>query len=104
MAIIIPNDRANTAMISSMKLFQDGKFNSSTLVDIRVADVQNLPPVFQSSLMAIVEEDAPINTHVITVQATDGDRGAPRPIIYDLVTSTYYSSRLFLFTYLFVYF
>lgn len=59
-------------------------------MDIRVSDVQNLPPVFHNSLTAIVEEDALINSHVITLQATDGDRGAPRPVVYDLLSSTYY--------------
>jgi hypothetical protein len=52
-----------------------------------VLDVQNLPPVFQSSLTSIVEEDAEIGTPVITVQAKDGDRGVPRPIVYDLLSS-----------------
>lgn len=50
-------------------------------------DVQNLPPVFQSSLTAIVQEDAAIGTRVITLQAKDGDRGIPRNIVYDLITS-----------------
>lgn len=67
----------------------DGELNSSTTMDIRVSDVQNLPPVFHNSLTAIVEEDALINSHVITLQATDGDRGAPRPVVYDLLSNPY---------------
>lgn len=34
-----------------------------------------------------MQEDAPIGTHVLTIQAKDGDRGAPRTIVYDLRTS-----------------
>lgn len=70
---------------------QDGEFNSSIICEIRVLDVQNLPPTFQSSLTAIVQEDAPPNTHVITLQAKDGDRGSPRNIYYDLSSSTYWN-------------
>ncbi|XP_065199853.1 cadherin-87A [Planococcus citri] len=67
----------------------DGKYRSNTTCEIRVLDVQNSPPIFQSSLTAIVEEDAPIGTRVLTVKAKDGDRGAPRAIDYDLISNPF---------------
>lgn len=50
-------------------------------------DVQNTPPIFQGSLAAVIDEDSPIGTLVMTIQARDGDRGQPRKIAYDLITS-----------------
>lgn len=34
-----------------------------------------------------MQEDAPINTLVMTVQARDGDRGMPRKVVYELLSS-----------------
>jgi len=56
-------------------------------------DVQNTPPVFLSSLTGVVSEDAEIDTVVLTAQARDGDRGDPRRIVYELVTSKYIHSK-----------
>lgn len=50
-------------------------------------DVQNRPPVFQGSLAAVINEDSPIGTLVMTIHAKDGDHGQPRKIVYDLLTS-----------------
>lgn len=61
--------------------------NSSTVVNVDVGDVQDTPPKFIGSLTAEIGEDAPINTLVMTVHAEDGDRGAPRKIVYELVNS-----------------
>lgn len=52
-------------------------------------DVQNSPPIFQGSLAAVIDEDSAIGTLVITFQAKDGDRGQPRKIFYDLVSSRF---------------
>lgn len=52
-------------------------------------DVQNSAPIFQGSLAAVIDEDSPIGTLVMTIQAKDGDRGQPRKIVYDLVTSKF---------------
>lgn len=60
---------------------------SNASLEIRVKDIQNSPPVFQGSLAAIIDEDSPIGTLVMTVVARDGDRGQPRKIIYDLISS-----------------
>lgn len=49
--------------------------------------MQNSPPVFQGSLAAVIDEDSPIGTLVMTFHAKDGDRGQPRKIVYDLLTS-----------------
>lgn len=65
--------------------FQDGKLNSTTSLGVQIVDVQNTPPVFQGSLAAVVSEDTPIGTLVMTVVARDGDRGQPRKIVYDLL-------------------
>lgn len=58
--------------------------------EIRVIDVQNSPPLFPGSLAAVIDEDSPIGTLVMTIQAKDGDRGQPRKIVYDLITSKLY--------------
>lgn len=52
-----------------------------------MVDVQNSPPVFQGSLATIISEDSPIGTLVMTLQARDGDKGAPRKIFYDLISN-----------------
>lgn len=66
---------------------QDGLNNGTTGVEIKVADIQNSPPEFLDSLTGVVREDDPIGTLVMTVKARDGDRGMPRKMIYELVTS-----------------
>ncbi|XP_050101039.1 cadherin-87A isoform X1 [Anopheles aquasalis] len=65
----------------------DGLFNASAGLEIHVRDVQNSPPVFQGSLAAVINEDSPIGTLVMTIHARDGDRGQPRKIVYELVTN-----------------
>jgi hypothetical protein len=65
----------------------DGLFNATTNVEVRVIDVQNSPPVFQGSLATIISENSTIGTLVLTLQARDGDKGAPRKIVYDLVSN-----------------
>jgi hypothetical protein len=66
---------------------QDGLNNKTTGVEIKVADIQNSPPEFLDSLTGVVREDDPIGTLVMTVKARDGDRGMPRKMFYELVTS-----------------
>lgn len=51
-----------------------------------------MPPIFLGSLTTVISEDIPIGTHILTVNAKDGDRGEPRNIIYDLIQSK--STRL----------
>ncbi|XP_072154327.1 cadherin-87A isoform X2 [Bemisia tabaci] len=63
----------------------DGMHNTSASIEITVGDVQDTPPVFVGSLTGVVREDAPIGTLVMTVQARDGDKGQPRPVVYDLI-------------------
>lgn len=65
----------------------DGMFNTTTTVVVKVTDVQNRPPVFLGSMSSVVSEDVPVGTYVMTVKATDGDRGIPRKIHYSLVTN-----------------
>nr|XP_040218321.2 cadherin-87A isoform X1 [Anopheles coluzzii]XP_049463650.1 cadherin-87A isoform X1 [Anopheles coluzzii]XP_049463651.1 cadherin-87A isoform X1 [Anopheles coluzzii]XP_049463652.1 cadherin-87A isoform X1 [Anopheles coluzzii]XP_049463653.1 cadherin-87A isoform X1 [Anopheles coluzzii]XP_049463654.1 cadherin-87A isoform X1 [Anopheles coluzzii] len=65
----------------------DGLYNASAGLEIHVRDVQNAPPVFQGSLAAVINEDSPIGTLVMVIQARDGDRGQPRKIVYELVTN-----------------
>lgn len=54
---------------------------------MKVGDIQNTAPVFLGSLTGVIQEDDPIGTLVMTVQARDGDRGDPRKIHYELLTS-----------------
>lgn len=67
----------------------DGMFNATAGLEIHVKDVQNSPPVFQGSLAAVINEDSKIGTLVMMIHARDGDRGQPRKIVYELVTSEY---------------
>lgn len=61
--------------------------SNTTAVSIKVGDVQDTPPYFEGNLTTEVDEDAPINTLVMTVHAEDGDRGIPRKIVYELINS-----------------
>lgn len=54
-------------------------------MEIHIKDVQNEPPVFQGALTAVISEDSPIGTLVLTVVAKDNDKGNPRKIVYDLM-------------------
>ncbi|KAF5276236.1 hypothetical protein FQR65_LT04041 [Abscondita terminalis] len=65
----------------------DGALNSTTPVVISVVDVQDTPPRFLGLKNVAIDEDVPINSLVLTVYAEDGDRGAPRRIIYELVNN-----------------
>ncbi|CAH0559618.1 unnamed protein product [Brassicogethes aeneus] len=65
----------------------DGELSSTTNVTVSVGDVQDTPPQFIGNLTAEISEDAPINTLVMKVHAEDGDRGAPRKIVYELVNN-----------------
>ena len=65
----------------------DGVHETQANFEVRVKDVQDKPPVFQGALSAIIDEDSPINTLVLKIQARDGDTGEPRKIVYDLLTS-----------------
>lgn len=75
----------------------DGKFNTSLLLEITIDDVQNKPPQFIGSSTCIVHENQPIDKTIMTIQALDGDivslddhlpgkfAQTGRPILYDLV-------------------
>lgn len=71
----------------TLLFLKDGELNSTTLVTIAVGDVQDTPPKYIGQLEAEIEEDAPINTLIMTVHAEDGDRGSPRKIVYELINS-----------------
>lgn len=89
-AVVVLNDTLdyNENMIYQILLSaSDGFHNATTSLEIHVADVQNTPPMFQGSLAAVINEDSPIGTLVMTIQARDGDKGQPRKIIYDLITN-----------------
>lgn len=82
-----PRSQATNHFCTSEFSSQDGLNNETTGVEIKVADIQNSPPEFLDSLTGVVREDDPIGTLVMTVKARDGDRGMPRKMIYELVTS-----------------
>lgn len=54
-----------------------------------MGDIQDTPPYFDGNLTSQIEEDAEINTLVMTVHAEDGDRGIPRKIVYEIAESKY---------------
>lgn len=89
-AAIVLEDKLNyneNMLFKLSLLTTDGLFNATTSMELRVVDVQNSPPVFQGSLSAIISEDSPIGTLVLTLQARDGDKGAPRKIVYDMISN-----------------
>lgn len=58
-------------------------------VNVTVQDINDNPPVFKSSqYQAKIEEDAPIGSSVLKVEATDRDEGDNGAIIYQLVEGT----------------
>ncbi|XP_039957046.1 cadherin-87A [Bactrocera tryoni] len=89
-AAVVLNDTLNynQRMIYHFQIeATDGVHKSQTNFEVRVKDVQDKPPVFQGSLSAVIDEDSPIGTLVLKVQARDGDTGEPRKIVYDLLTN-----------------
>ncbi|KAG1695314.1 Cadherin-87A [Nymphon striatum] len=86
-ASILLQEPVNYAEQNSYRLklsATDGSLNTSTIVIIKVTDIQNSPPIFIGSLTGIVREDAPVGTLVMTLKAVDGDMGNPRPVRYSL--------------------
>ncbi|XP_055375511.1 cadherin-87A [Condylostylus longicornis] len=65
----------------------DGIYYTNETFEVRLKDVQNKPPVFDSPLVAIIDENAPIGTTVLKIHAHDADTGDPRKIYYDLLTN-----------------
>ncbi|RZF35066.1 hypothetical protein LSTR_LSTR009658 [Laodelphax striatellus] len=65
----------------------DGVHQVQTGLQVKVQDVQNMPPVFVGSLTGVIREDDPIGTLVTTFVARDGDKGQPRKIQYELITN-----------------
>ena len=45
-------------------IFQDGRYNTTETVSVKVSDVQNRPPIFVGSLTGIVDEDAPVVSYI----------------------------------------
>ncbi|XP_043212632.1 cadherin-87A-like, partial [Amphibalanus amphitrite] len=71
--------------ISVALLASDGRFTAAGRALIGVQDVQNSPPSFSGSRTAVVDEGAAIGTVVLTVAAADGDSGAARPVVFEMV-------------------
>jgi hypothetical protein len=89
-AVVILKDKLdyNENMIFQILLSaSDGFHNATTSLEIHVLDVQNTPPIFQGTLAAVINEDSPIGTLVMTILARDGDKGQPRKIVYDLISN-----------------
>ncbi|XP_076318163.1 cadherin 87A isoform X1 [Tachypleus tridentatus] len=82
-----PLDYAQREVYQIKLVADDGQFNSTTAVIVTVGDVQNQPPVFKGSLTGIVNEDDPVDTLVMKLKASDGDKGNPREIMYELISN-----------------
>ncbi|KAL3182237.1 hypothetical protein MRX96_007437 [Rhipicephalus microplus] len=82
-----PLDHASRPVYEVNLVADDGSFNATTTAVVKVSDVQNRPPVFLGSHSAVVSEDVPVGTYVMTVKAIDGDRGVPRNIRYSIVSN-----------------
>ncbi|XP_055609536.1 cadherin-23 [Uranotaenia lowii] len=58
---------------------------SYATVAITIIDIQDQPPVFiNAPYSASIPENTPEGTKVLTINATDGDTGSPRPIVLTL--------------------
>ncbi|XP_058460277.1 cadherin-23 [Malaya genurostris] len=58
---------------------------SYATIAITIIDVQDQPPVFiNAPYSASIPENTPEGTIVLTINATDGDTGSPRPIVLSL--------------------
>ncbi|XP_055857461.1 cadherin-87A isoform X2 [Episyrphus balteatus] len=89
-AAVVLNDSLNynQRMIYHFQIeATDGVHVAHTNFEVRVKDIQDKPPVFQGSLSTVIDEDSPIGTLVLKIQARDGDTGEPRKIVYDLLTN-----------------
>lgn len=89
-AAVVLNDTLNynQRMIYHFQIeATDGVHFAHTNFEVRVKDIQDKPPVFQGSLSTVIDEDSPIGTLVLKIQARDGDTGEPRKIVYDLLTN-----------------
>ncbi|XP_048590535.1 protocadherin Fat 4 isoform X2 [Nematostella vectensis] len=63
------------------------KLESRTTVIIEVTDISDMPPRFlQSSYLKEIEENTPIGSTVVTVEARDGDVGINNPILYEIIS------------------
>ncbi|XP_040572795.1 cadherin-87A [Lepeophtheirus salmonis] len=67
----------------------DGKHLVKSSITFEVIDVQNTPPVISGVLTGVLNEDDPIGTLVLRVQAADGDTGSPRKIVYELLENPF---------------
>ncbi|EDO30364.1 predicted protein [Nematostella vectensis] len=63
------------------------KLESRTTVIIEVTDISDMPPRFlQSFYLKEIEENTPIGSTVVTVEARDGDVGINNPILYEIIS------------------
>ncbi|KAF2367181.1 Cadherin [Trinorchestia longiramus] len=85
MILMAPLSFARRSSYEFLLQASDGYLTSTAEVVVLVQDVQNRPPEFRGSRTGVVEEDAPIGTLVMSVQATDGDVGQPRRVVYSLL-------------------
>ncbi|XP_074605163.1 cadherin 87A [Brevipalpus obovatus] len=83
----------------------DGSFDTSHRINVNVLNVQNKPPIFIGPSTAVISEDMPIGSLVMTIKAVDGDamsmdsyrqNSGPsnrahankgRPVVYELVSN-----------------
>jgi hypothetical protein len=67
----------------------DGKYITERIIDIRVTDVQDMPPEFISNMQVQIDKDIPAGEHILTVTAVDGDKGVAEKntITYRLETN-----------------
>lgn len=82
-----PLDYSKNAIYQVQLQAEDGAHTSITTLTVSIGDVQNQPPVFISSMVAIVSEDTPIGSQVMTLKAMDGDKASPRKLFYELLTN-----------------
>uniref|UniRef100_T1L1Z0 Cadherin domain-containing protein n=1 Tax=Tetranychus urticae TaxID=32264 RepID=T1L1Z0_TETUR len=82
--------RPNMEPIELSLTVSDGSHSSALIVQVMVTNVQNKPPVFVGSNTAVISEDIPIGSLVMTLRAIDGDSlsvEAYRSVVYELLTN-----------------
>lgn len=88
LTVQIQLDREVTPDFTLTVMAMDGsnpQLTSTTQVHIHVLDINDNDPVFSKPMYEVsIPEDTPINTSIITVEATDRDVGPNGAILYSL--------------------
>lgn len=84
----ISNETDN--VISLVVMASDGQFTTTAVVNVTVLDINNNAPMFtKQHYLDTVEEDLPVGTSILKVEATDADNGENAVIEYFIIRGAY---------------